>query len=85
MPFGRTFAGMAGSLKDALQKSGLAPKEPAAPASQKASKTWLNELPDSPEGGASAHVPFEAPALTKAKPSSPRVQAPKPREPASDE
>lgn len=60
---------MAGSMKDALRKSGLAPKEPVK---ERPSKTFREELPDDET------LPplFDAPALTV-----PRSDPPKPRKP----
>jgi len=52
---------MAGSMKDALQKSGLAKPTPEAP--KQDHKKWANELVEDDK----PHVPFEAPALTKPK------------------
>ncbi len=55
---------MSGSFKDALEKSGLATPEPAAPKPEsKAKAKWKEELPTEH----APHVPFEAPALTKPK------------------
>jgi hypothetical protein len=52
---------MAGTLKDALQKSGIVDekREPTPDA-----RRWKEELPE--EDG-KPYVPFEAPALTKPK------------------
>jgi hypothetical protein len=53
---------MAGSLKDALKKSGLV-EEKREP--RQDPKVWREELPDD---DGKAQVPFEAPALIKPKP-----------------
>ena len=58
---------MAGSFKDALSKSGLVKPEAPAPKPLPKSRTeWREPLP---EDDGKAHVPFEAPAVTKTKPS----------------
>ena len=60
---------MAGSFKDALSKSGLVPPEAPAPKPVAKSKAeWREPLP---EDDGRPHVPFEAPAVTKPKPSKP--------------
>jgi hypothetical protein len=61
---------MAGSFKDALEKSGVVEKEPEVPKveTSKAKTKWREELP---EDDGKPHVPFDAPALTKPKPSKP--------------
>ncbi len=62
--------GMSGSMKDALEKSGLTEPTPAAPKPQQNEKKneWANELPeDHPP-----HVPFDAPALIKPKSAPPK-------------
>jgi hypothetical protein len=51
---------MAGSLKDALKKSGLVDEKKPEP--KQDPKKWRDELP---EDDGKPHVPFEAPALTK--------------------
>jgi hypothetical protein len=53
---------MAGSLKDALKKAGLAPAEQAAPKPKKTKSGWREDLP------ADETLPplFEAPPLTTA-------------------
>lgn len=54
---------MAGSMKDALKKSGLAPVPKDERKLEKpTSKAWREELP---EVEATPHVPFDAPARTK--------------------
>ena len=57
---------MAGSMKDALKKSGLAPADPVPPKARK--KGWREELPDDE----TLPPAFEAPALaTAVDPSAP--------------
>jgi hypothetical protein len=60
---------MAGSMKDALNRSGLVPAEPK-PAAPKGNK-FREELPDDE----SLPPPFEAPASTKLHPTPPRPKA----------
>lgn len=54
---------MAGSMKDALRKSGLTPDEPKQARAKKKFLERLEELPDDQ----SLPPPFEAPALTEAR------------------
>jgi hypothetical protein len=55
---------MASSLKDALKRSGIVPREPDV-TPPKPAKEWQRELPDEDERP--AYVPFDAPAITKVK------------------
>jgi len=55
---------MAGSLKDALEKSGRVQPE-IDPKPSTPSKEWLHELPA--EESRPPYVPFDAPAITKIK------------------
>jgi hypothetical protein len=57
---------MAGTMKDALEKSGTVTPDDAAPEPSKRRPEWKEPLRDDHP----PHMPFEAPALTKAKPSS---------------
>ena len=60
---------MAGSLKDALKKSGLAPIEPEPAAPRKNKSGWKDDLPDDD----TLPPAFDAPPLTTAvDPSLPR-------------
>lgn len=56
---------MAGSFKDALSKSGLVP--PEAPAPKPVTKRKMEWNEPLPEDDGRAHVPFDAPAVTKVK------------------
>lgn len=54
---------MAGSLKDALKRTGHLPTETATPpAAEPTHQQWLDDLP---EPDARPHVPFDAPARAK--------------------
>lgn len=64
---------MAGSLKDALRKSGLAapePVDPKPPSASPAKPEWLHELPS--EDSRAPYMPFDAPAVTKVKVKDPK-------------
>jgi len=52
-------------MKDALEKAGIASKTKRVVDPPKPSKAWLHELPD--EDQRPAHIPFDAPAITKVK------------------
>ncbi len=60
---------MAGSMKDALEKSGVAPPADETPKPKLEKKLWKEALPDDEK------LPplFEAPALTKPTGSSPQT------------
>lgn len=57
---------MAGSIKDALQKAGVSPKEETPPPPRTSpTREWREELPAHDESA--PHIPFEAPAILKLK------------------
>jgi len=55
---------MAGSIKDALRKSGRVAVDESHPKPKKRPGGWREELP---EPDSAPYIPFDAPALTKVK------------------